>query len=705
MRLSAYWTVTASLCLLVACTPAEPQPPHESRLSHSKSPYLRAHADNLVDWYPWGEEAFAAARQQNKPIFLSVGYFTCHWCHVMEKESFMDPTIADLLNRNFIAIKVDREERPDVDRIYMKFLLTQQDGGGWPMSVFLTPQREPFWGGTYLPPRARWGRPGFDEVLQRIHKVWQSQPQQVQADAARFRQQLSLQPEVSARQKLDPALDRVGYEQTLRSYDRVHGGFGAAPKFPTPARLDFLLRYGQRTHQPEATQMALASLEALPLGGIHDLLEGGYHRYSTDALWRVPHFEKMLYDQALLAQVSLDAASLQKDSGWKGMARDILAYVDLRLRDPEGGYYTAEDADSAVEAGSQEHREGAYYTWSEAQLQEVLTPSQLELAARCLGTRPEGNAKSEELQGQNVLYVASSSPPPELLKILREARLKRPRPALDDKIVTSLNGQILVALARAYRVLGDELYAQRARQCVAYLRKNNHSNGKLLHYSRQGPSPVAAFGDDYAELIAGLLELHQATQQVEFLDWACQLQKEQNELFWDATGGGYFETSGQDASILVREKDSSGGPVWSCNARSALNLLHLSQLREEGDDEERAERTLQWLSAEIKDYPAAAPDALCALEAYHGSAQHVVVAGSPRDPKTQAVLRQALAGYHPDRTVIWVDGGERQRAMAAYLPYLKGIGLDARGPTVYLCQNFRCGPPLRDPEEMARALR
>ncbi|MGE0492169.1 MAG: thioredoxin domain-containing protein [Vulcanimicrobiota bacterium] len=642
--------------LLVALSLVGGESQGRNRLSTAASPYLRQHADNPVEWYPWGEEAFAAARAQNKPIFLSIGYSTCHWCHVMERESFMDQDLAAILNRDFIAIKVDREERPDVDRVYMQFLLSLQDSGGWPMSVFLTPELEPFFGGTYFPPHARDGMPGFDEVLTRVHQLWTDQPERVKAAAAERMQELQDQaralPGPEPRQEWSNRAQRA----LLASYDEEFGGFGLAPKFPRPVNLTFLLQRGQ-------SAPVVATLKAMARGGIHDQLEGGFHRYSTDRFWRVPHFEKMLYDQALLAEVYSQAYALTNDPELGTLAADILDYCLARLRSPEGAFYCAEDADED------------FYRWTPEQVGELLAPAMAE------GIVHDG-------------VVTAAGPYPEARARLLQARNQRPRPAVDTKVLASWNGLMIAALAQAGRYLERPDYLAAAEDCLAALLQTLYGQGELLHQVG-----VPAFCEDYADLIHGLLELHQATQKADYLRLAFELQARQDELFWDAEEGGYFETRADQKHLLVRTKDRFDAATWTANSRSAHNLVRLAQLADDPVFARRADQLVAAFAGVIERDPTALPGLLTAFDLSRSPHQQVVVAG----PEAGPMLHEALAGYAPNRTVLWADDGPNQRLLEQRLDFLKSVR--PQQPTAYLCTDFVCGPPIESLDQLKATLR
>ncbi len=508
-----------------------------NRLALEKSPYLRQHASNPVDWFPWGEEAFAKARKEDKLIFLSVGYSTCHWCHVMERESFENPEIAALMNESYVSIKVDREERPDVDKVYMTFVQASTGSGGWPMNVWLTPDLTPIVGGTYFPPEDRYGRPGFPSMLERVATVWKEHREEIVAQGKVIVEQLNELGSVSSEGGAELGNDSMeaAFERLTNTFDETEGGFGPPPKFPRPATLNFLFRYYAAQESlsqrgKKALEMALSTLDAIMAGGIRDHLGGGFHRYSVDRFWHVPHFEKMLYDQAQLANAYLDAFQITGETKYAEAARGIFSYVGETLTDAEGGFYSAEDADSLPSRDSAEKSEGAFYIWPEEEVLQILGPEKGPVfnyfyGVATFGNAPPGSDPQREFANRNILkqsrsvketgdkfglsMVAVEKILKESRSLLLTARNKRPRPHRDDKIITAWNGLMMSAYARGASVLDDPAYLTRAARSAAFIKKHlyNEKNGTLLRIFRQGPGPTAGFGDDYAFLIQGLLDL------------------------------------------------------------------------------------------------------------------------------------------------------------------------------------------------------
>ncbi len=713
-----------------------------NRLARERSPYLLQHAANPVDWYPWGDEAFERARREDKPIFLSVGYSTCHWCHVMERESFEDAAIAERLNRDFVSIKVDREERPDVDRVYMSFVQATTGSGGWPMTVFLTPDLKPFYGGTYFPPASRWGRPGFAELLNELARVWQEERSRVEDAAAELLGRLQAVTGTSALARAEAQLAgeealTLGVEQFQMAFDRRRGGFGDAPKFPRPSELLFLLReHARRTAAGSSAQapllMATETLRAMALGGMRDHVGGGFHRYSVDAEWRVPHFEKMLYDQAQLAIAYLEGAQAAGDDFYATVAEDTLAYVMRDMTSPEGGFYSAEDADSVSpeHAGdSHPHKaEGAFYVWSAEEIERLLGEEDAAIAKRRFGIEPGGNAPHDpqgEFTGKNLLYVAQSiediaarsgSTADRVIAALgriREklfaARTQRPRPHLDDKILTAWNGLMIAAFARAARVLvageASRSYLDAARRAAAFIRAAlwRADEQRLLRRYRDGEAAIDGYAEDYAYLTWGLLELFQADGDVTWLDWARTLQARLDERFWDEADGGWFSTSGRDPTVLLRLKEDYDGAEPAASSVATLNLLTIAHLTGDGAALARAEKSLTRYGPRIGAAARAVPMMLSALSAWHAEHAQVVVAAA--SPEEQRRLLSALATmYRPFAIVVPLTTGAAQQSLAARLPFVAGMGQRDGRAAAYVCRNFTCRQPVTTGEELRAEL-
>jgi uncharacterized protein YyaL (SSP411 family) len=705
-----------------------------NRLASEQSPYLLQHKDNPVDWRPWGADAFDVARREDKPIFLSIGYSTCHWCHVMEHESFENPEIADVLNRYFVSIKVDREERPDVDRVYMTFVQVTTGSGGWPMSVWLTPTLQPFYGGTYFPPASKWGKPGFVDVLEEIARVWREERDKVEQSAAAITERLrSLRSQDSRGPVPPPAvLDRAS-EEFAAAFDRRRGGFGNAPKFPRPSELLFLLREHARTGAAEPRDMVLVTLRAMALGGMRDHIGGGFHRYSVDAEWRVPHFEKMLYDQAQLVLAYVEAAQLTGDAFFADVAIDTLEYVRADLTDEGGGFFSAEDADSVPpeQAGAPgPHKmEGAFYIWREDEIREVLGPDADVFIAR-YGVRPDGNPPFDpqsEFVHKNLLYTAR--PIEEIAAVsglsaeavesslrrsraaLRVRRASRPRPHLDDKVLTAWNGLMIAAFARAARVLeGSARFLEDARRAADFIHSRlwEPASGVLMRRYRKGEAGVEGYAEDYAYLIFGLLELFQAGGDPQWLEWAQALQQRQNELFWDPVEGGWFSTTGKDESVLLRLKEDYDGAEPAASSIAVLNLLTFAHLTLDwnGALEPRGqvELTLGTFAARAAQSGRTVPMMLAALSTYHSGMPQVVIVGDLGSDQTQALLDVVRRRYMPTAIIVGAHTPNRDR-LDRLLPWMAAMKERDGRPTAYVCRDFSCQAPTSDPEELDRQLR
>jgi uncharacterized protein YyaL (SSP411 family) len=703
-----------------------------NRLAAERSPYLLQHADNPVDWYPWGQEAFEEARRTDKPIFLSIGYSTCHWCHVMAHESFENQAIADILNRDFISIKVDREERPDVDRVYMTFVQATTGSGGWPMSVWLTPELKPFYGGTYFAPDARWGRPGFPEILREIVRVWQKERMKVEESAANLTEQIKGLRAVNAGREVPPPESlKEGVAQFAQTFDQVRGGFGDAPKFPRPSELLFLLRETARTGDYTPAFMVAKTLQAMSLGGMRDHVGGGFHRYSVDGNWRVPHFEKMLYDQAQITLALLETHQLTRDRFFSEVAEDTLEYVLREMSHPQGGFFSAEDADSVPPehaADPHAHKtEGAFYLWTQEEL-EALLKDDVTLVLSRFGIRPDGNAPEDphgEFKGRNILYVASSieeiasrtgKDRDEVERILEgarmtlfEARLLRPRPHLDDKVLTGWNGLMLAAFARAARVLpGEEArtrYLAAAGRSAAFLEAHmwDSSRQVLKRRYRDGDAAIDGYAEDYAYLIFGLIELFQLNGDPRWLAWARALQKRQDELFWDANGG-WFNTTGADPSVILRMKEDYDGAEPSPSSISVLNLLMLAHLTGEAELFERIDTTLKMFGPRMGQVARAVPMMMAALSTYHAGVTQVVIVGARSDPGTSDLVREIAAKYEPFIVIVPVEPGARQSELTGILPFIASMTLRDGRATAYVCRDFTCTEPAADAPGLAERL-
>ncbi|MBI4376850.1 MAG: thioredoxin domain-containing protein [Elusimicrobia bacterium] len=699
-------------------------PGKANRLAGEKSPYLLQHAFNPVDWYPWGQEAFDRAGKEDKPILLSIGYSTCHWCHVMERESFSNAAIAQLLNRDFIAIKVDREERPDIDKVYMTAVQALTGQGGWPLNVFLTPALEPFYGGTYFPPVSRWGAPAFSMVLSRIADLWRTRREELLSDAGKLAQALKAyaRGRDSAKPPQSSWLDRA-FEAFQVNFDADSGGFGGAPKFPMPVNQGFLLRYWARTRKKEALELVLRTLKGMAAGGIRDHLGGGFHRYSVDGGWRVPHFEKMLYDNAQLAVNYVEAFQATREPWLAAVARGTLDYVLRDLRHAEGGFLSAEDADSlpAGDPGG-EKAEGAFYLWTETEFRELLG-ADAELFIARYGIESRGNAPVDpqgEFEGKNILYESKTleqlalqfgmTPARALEKLewatqrLLEARAARPRPHLDDKILTSWNGLMISALSKAHVALDEPAYLSASINAADFIaqRLYDRSSRQLWHRFRDGEGAISGMADDYVFLTQGLLDLYQASLDPRWLEWAMELMDEAIKRFADPGGGLFFTAEGHDPSLLARVMDDTDNVEPCASSVGACNALRLAELCERPAWREFALKTLDRFGELLEQRPMSLAQMLVALDWAHGQPSRVVIAGQAGDEKAAKLIAACRARFLPHLQLMMVD--ERNRPMLARCaPFAAGLP-GGPAPLAFACAGNACRPPISDPAELQRIL-
>ena len=713
---------------LLACFQETPKPMATNRLAREKSPYLLQHASNPVDWYAWGKEAFERAKKEGKPIFLSVGYSTCHWCHVMERESFESEEVASILNRHFVSIKVDREERPDVDRVYMTFVQATTGSGGWPMSVWLTPDLKPFYGGTYFPPDSRWGRPGFKEILLKIAERWEKERDKVVASGEKITEALreQTQGKTGTAEKLDEALLRNAFRQFQASYDSRYGGFGRAPKFPRPSVFSFLLRYHARTGEKAALEISLHTLREMAKGGMYDQVGGGFHRYSTDERWHVPHFEKMLYDQGQLVVSYVEAFQLTKDTLYAAVTRDVLDYVLREMTSAEGGFYSAQDADSASDpAHPEEKSEGAFFVWSKEEIERILGPEKAEIFCFRFGASAAGNALNDpqgEFRGKNVLFQAQlvdaaaatfKKTKEEIEAIVKEgreklfdARWKRIPPHLDDKILAAWNGLMISGFAKAAAALGEARYLAAAERAASFVlqRLREPKTGRLLRRFRDGEAAISAFGDDYAFLVQGLLDLYEASLEAKWLLAALELASRHKERFWDEKEGAFFDTTGEDPSVLVRTREGYDGAEPAPNSVAALNCLRLAEMTEGKDWRKMGESILRFFDGDLARQPHALPQMLAALDFSLAKPKQIVIAGRRGAPDTEALLRTVRERFLPNKILLLADGAESQRAIEKLLPFLESIAPQGGKATAFVCENFACKEPTSEPAKLAKQL-
>ncbi len=676
-----------------------------NRLIHEISPYLRQHADDPVDWYPWGEEAFAKARREDRPILLSVGYSACHWCHVMQRESFRDPETARLMNRLFVNIKVDREERPDIDALYMGAVQAMTGQGGWPMTLFLTPSGEPFFAGTYFPPEDRHGLPSFKRVLLAVASAYRERKGEVVRTARGLAERLrrAVLVEGTGGEVEERLLERA-YEQIAQTFDAQDGGFGPPPKFPQPPLHQFLLRYAFRTSEPRPLEMVVLTLERMARGGIYDQLGGGFHRYAVDRRFIVPHFEKMLYDNALLARLYLNAYQATGKELFRRVASETLDYLLGEMRSPEGGFYSAQDAESGGE-------EGAFYLWTEEEILNLLGPEEGALVNAYYGVTREGN-----FEGRNLLHIPHDPEAfaarhgvslAELEEILRRAQAKllemrrqRRPPARDEKILTSWNGLAIQALAEAAPAFGRQDLLEAAVACAQFLTGNLKSGGRLLHVYGNGQAKVEGYLEDYAFLAEGLISLYEATLDPRWLEEAMEIASAMISRFWEEGDRMFFDTARDGERLIVRPRTLFDGATPCGSSAATMALLRLAALTGQEDYLEKAVAALKGVGSWMERVPLGAGYWLCALDWHLAPKIEIAIIAPAGDPIGQALLQTLSRHYLPNRVVAGFDpSGDRPP-----LPLLKERDPSGGRPTVYLCRAGTCLAPITDPEALEGAL-
>jgi hypothetical protein len=668
---------------------------HTNRLIHETSPYLRQHAHNPVDWYPWGEEAFARARRENKPVLLSVGYSACHWCHVMERESFENEESARLMNEHFVSIKVDREERPDVDHIYMNAVQMLTGRGGWPMTVFLTPDGKPFSGGTYFPPEERYGMPSFRRVLLAVAQAYREKPEDVQRTIVQIMSRLEqMDSAPSAAQPLGDDLVLHAAGTLARSYDKTYGGLGQAPKFPHEAAFELFLRAYCNSGEQRYLNMVLHTLRQMAHGGIYDQLGGGFHRYSVDEHWLVPHFEKMLYDNAQLAPLYLAAYQLSGDRFFADIARDTLGYVCREMRDPAGGFYSAQDADS-------EGAEGKFFLWDAAEVRRILGDEAAEIACRYWDISEAGN-----FEGANILHVTLELEQlawmfhrdvDGIQQVLQDSRTKlfaarerRVKPGLDDKVLTAWNGLMISAFAKAEEVFGDGCWGSVAVEAVAFIERNLQRGNRLLSTYRDGVAKLNGYLDDYAFFVQALLDVFEMTQDRRYLDHAAVLADAMIAHFWDPQAAGFYFTSDDHETLIVRSKPAFDGSIPSGNSVAARDLMRLYHYSERPVYIERAEALLRSYAGQMRQQPFGFANMLCAVDFFVHKPREIVLVGQRKAPETEALLQCIREQYIPNRTLTVIDPTQDEQ-----LPSLLHGKAQVDGrPTVYVCHDMTCSAPV-----------
>lgn len=665
-----------------------PRNQYINRLSDEKSPYLLQHAHNPVDWYPWGDEAFGRAVQENKPVFLSIGYSTCHWCHIMERESFEDLEVAQILNRDFVSVKVDREERPDIDTVYMNVCQGMTGQGGWPLTIIMTPDKKPFFAGTYIPKQSRGGLTGLMDLLPRLAGIWQEEPEACFDAGDRIKEWLeqSVQP-AEAPGEINRELFDKAFEHFARNYDAGYGGFGSAPKFPTPHQLLFLLRYWFYTHEPRALEMVEKTLRSMYRGGIYDHIGFGFSRYATDRAWLVPHFEKMLYDNALLVTAFLETYQATGDKLYARVAGEIFTYVLRDMNHKEGGFFSAEDADS-------EGEEGKFYVWTVAEVLEAL--GELKGIEFCgyYGITPGGNFAGQSIP--NLVGTDFSEERRQEMEPLRQAlyeyRLKRIRPFKDDKVLLSWNGLMIAALALGGRVLDEPLYLQKARDAVDFIETHMRIKGRYLRRYRQGEAGNPAFAADYAAYVWGLLEMYRSTLDSWYLQKALEVNREMIDLFWDETEGGLFYYARDNEELLVNPKEVYDGAIPSPNSLAARNLVWLSRLTADEQINEKAERILPVFSASLTEHPWAHTYFLLAAMPTQFSNHEVVIVGEVAEQGTRDMIRMMNQLFSPDTTLaLKQDSKNDLNNLITYTEDMRKVDEKA---TAYVCSGYSCQEPV-----------
>ncbi|SMO77459.1 thioredoxin domain-containing protein [Fodinibius sediminis] len=688
---------------------------NENRLAQESSPYLLQHAHNPVNWYPWSEEAFDKARQEDKPVFLSIGYATCHWCHVMAHESFEDREIAALMNDTFINIKVDREERPDIDNTYMLVCQMLSGSGGWPLNVVLTPDKKPFYAATYIPKTGRHGRPGMRELIPWISQLWQNEREKISTSADNIIRSFQQSSQFEIGNPLGVSILEEACSQFEETFDEQYGGFGTAPKFPSPHNLMLLLRHSKHFDDRQALHMAEQTLLQMRRGGLFDHVGLGFHRYSTDREWLLPHFEKMLYDQAMLLMAYTEGWQCTGRPLFERTAKEIISYITRKMRHPDGGYYSAEDADS-------EGEEGKFYVWTPAEIRAALPAAEAELALEVFNITPEGNYREEatgKTTGKSIPHLRKSFQDlaternmevdelnehlDSIRKQLLQARRERVAPLLDDKILTDWNGLAIAALAKAGRAFEDEQYIRQAESCYQFLsEKLIPETGGLLHRFRNGESGIEAHADDYAFLIWGLIELHQTTLESSYLARAVELNDKFIDLFWDPDQGGFFFTSRSAEKLLGRKKEIYDGALPSSNSVAMINLLRLARLTGNTEYEELADTLNKLFASDIGEAPTGFGCMLHGIDFITAGSREIVIAGHRDRDDTRAFLQALNSLFLPNTVILLNDPADKE--IGNVVPFLSDFPMQKDCATAYVCQNYHCEQPTTDPEIMMQLL-
>ena len=690
---------------------------HYNRLKLEKSPYLLQHADNPVDWYAWGPEAFEKARKENKPIFLSIGYSTCHWCHVMAHESFENPEVARLMNEVFVCIKVDREERQDIDNIYMRVCQMMTGSGGWPLTVLMTPDKKPFFAGTYIPRESNHGRLGMLDLIPRIKEIWSTQHDEIIKSADQITEKLNMIAQSSSGPELDKSTLRTAYEQLSGRYSEQYGGFGNAPKFPSPQNLLFLLRYWQSTNDEKALRMVVNTLQFMQNGGIYDHLGFGFHRYSTDSHWLVPHFEKMLYDQAMLAMAYIEAYQATGIKEFEETAREIFTYVLRDMTDKKGGFYSAEDADS-------EGVEGKFYVWTVDEIRQVLKGDEADLIINVYSINKTGNFRDEasgENTGTNILHLTGSLTEiafknkesvdglKERVEAARQklfaTRNKRIHPHKDDKILTDWNGLMIAALAKGAQAFDEPKYAEAAKRAADFILTDmRREDGRILHRYRDGDTAILANVDDYAFLIWGLLELYETVFDVGYLRTALSLNGEMIKYFWDEQDGGFYFTAEDAEELIVRQKEIYDGAIPSGNSVATLNLFRLARITANTDFEDKANMILRAFSKDVQSAPSGYTQMMVALGFGIGPSYEIVIVGEPEAEDTKDMLNSLGKHFIPYKVVLLKPADQETSDITSIAEYIEYHSSFDGKATAYVCLDFACKMPVTNTDEMLKLL-
>jgi len=684
----------------------ENKPKHANRLIHETSPYLLQHAHNPVDWYPWGEEALNRSKKEDKPILLSIGYSSCHWCHVMEKESFENEAIAKIMNERFINIKVDREERPDLDELYMNAVQVMTGGGGWPTTVFLTPDLVPFHAGTYFPPEDRGGIPGFPKVLVVVSDYYRNHRGEVDRMVAQVKNALQQIVEiVPSQEAIDEKILVKAFETFESQFDSTYGGFGRAPKFPSSMALSFLLRYWKRTGSKEALKMVEVSLEKMANGGIYDHLGGGFHRYSVDERWLIPHFEKMLYDNALLSRIYFEAFQATQKERYRRIAKEVLNYVIREMRSPSGGFYSTQDADS-------EGEEGKFYVWTRDQIKEILGKEKGTPFCTHYGVTPQGNFEG----GSSVLNIASSLEKvselygisvPELEKVLEEGRKKlfcerekRVRPGRDEKILTSWNGLMISGFVDGFKVTQNENYLDGASKAARFILEEMRRDGHLMRVFNRGRCQMKGYSEDYAFFIQALIDLYEATFEIDWLKEADDLNRRMIHQFWDGRNGGFFFTGKENEPLIARSKNPYDNAIPSSNSIALFNLIRLGYLTGEESLKQKAEQIIQLFCKFLSEHPSRFAHMLSGLSFFFDP-EEIGIIGSKNDLRTKSMLQEIYRAYIPNKILSLKD--PQEPIEGSWFPFLMEKEV-TEVPTVFVCKNFTCLPPVKNEEELKKIL-